>query len=762
MTTRTPADTDPVAFAPADTAPADTAPVDIEPAGEPVAVIGLACRFPGADDPAGFWANLLAGVESVRRFTDDELRAAGVSERLLREPGYVRAAGWLDGLDRFDAEFFGYPARDAALTDPQHRLFLEVAWAAVEDAGYHAGRHDGSIGVFAAAGTNRYFLFNLFRNPAGYPSGSLPPDPDGLLVPGTGADHLPARVSYALGLTGPSVAVQTACSSSLVAVCLAAQSLQDFQCDLAIAGGASIFAGTPAGYLHQAGAATSPDGHCRAFDAAAAGAPPGSGAGAVVLKRLTEALADGDPVYAVLRGWAVANDGAARAGYLAPGSAGVAAAAVEALAAAGVGAGTIGYLEAHGAGTPVGDALEVDGLTRAFRSSTDRVGHCALGSVKSNIGNLDQAGGIAGLIKAVLAVRHGVIPPTLHAARPNPELKLERGPFRLATGASPWPAAGGPRRAGVSAVGQGGSNALIVLEERPPAPPPAAGRDAELLVLSARTPAALDAAMGRLRARLLVAPPPLADTGYTLAVGRAPLGHRLAIVATDPTAAAAALGDPGRRITGQRGTPPAVGFWLGDGPTGPGPADLGALAREHGFAAAVDECAALGCDLRDAGGGARFRFVATYAVAAVLADWGLRPHAVAGSGSGGAVAAYLAGALPLATALTADPVRVGGLAGSGPPHPRLVEGAADPVAALRQAGCDLVVAIEGGVPRLVGGEPGGPPLPAALRVAGAFWVRGGELDWDRFYAGQRRRRVSLPTYPFQRQRHWIDPPAGLG
>jgi acyl transferase domain-containing protein len=428
-----------------------------------VAIVGLAGRFPGAADVDGFWRNLLDERHSVRAWTADELRGAGVPDELLADPRYVLASGHLDGIGDFDAEFFGYPPDEAARIDPQHRLFLEVAWHAMQDAGYQPGRVDVPAGVFAGTSVNRYFLGHLYR-PA------PPGDPDTVLPPGHAADYLPLRVSHKLGLTGPSVAVQCACASSLVAVCLAAQSLLDYRCDVAIAGGASVASTTPSGYLARPGGLLSPDGVVRAFDADARGTVYSTGAGAVVLKRLADVT--DSRVYAVLAGWGVTNDGADRGGFAVPGVRGLATAVVEALASAQLDPADIGYVEAHGSGTPLGDAIEVRALAEAHRGTHDgpRDTPCRLGSVKTNIGNLDAAAGVAGLIKAALAVRHGVIPASLHFTAPHPDIDLSAGPFEVAAKTQPWP---GPRHAGVTSIGLGGTNVHVVLSE-PETPAPAA------------------------------------------------------------------------------------------------------------------------------------------------------------------------------------------------------------------------------------------------------------------------------------------------
>ncbi len=421
-----------------------------------VAIVGMACRVPGAPDVPTFWRNQRDGVDSVRRYTDAELRESGVDDATRADPHYVPAYGHLDGLTDFDAAHFGYTAEEAALLDPQQRLFLEVAAGALHDAGYEADEAR-TVGVYSGAAANRYFLLHVLDH--------LPRTEWEDAIPGSTPDYLPARVAFALGLTGPAVAVQTACSSSLVAVCTAARELLDYGCDLAVAGGAAVISTRQAGYRHRPAGTLSADGVCRAFDAAANGMVFGNGAGAVVLKRLDDAIADGDPITAVLPGWAVNNDGAERPGFEVPGLGGQTNVVVEALAGADIDPETIGLIEAHGTGTSVGDAIEFAALTRAFRSGARNF--CALGSAKTAIGNLDAAAGVIGLIKAALAVRDGVIPPLLHFDTPNPELDLDASPFYVNRELAKWPVGHAVRRAGVSSFGLGGTNAHVVVEQPP-------------------------------------------------------------------------------------------------------------------------------------------------------------------------------------------------------------------------------------------------------------------------------------------------------
>jgi amino acid adenylation domain-containing protein len=429
---------------------------------EPTAVVGRSGRFPGAAGVEELWRRLRAGEECISRLGDEELRRQGVPEPELTDPRYVKAAGVLAAADEFDAAFFGFSPREAELMDPQHRVFLECAWEALEDAGYDSLRYRGRIGVYAGVGINSYLhhagILGMRELSERYQA-----------FIANDKDFVPTRASYKLDLTGPSVTVQTACSSSLVAVHLACQALAAGDCDMALAGGVSIRV-PQAGYLHEPGGIGSPDGHCRAFDERAAGTVFGSGAGLVVLKPLAQARADGDTVHAVIRGSAINNDGGRKIGYTAPSAEGQARVIAAALSAAAAGPGTIGYVEAHGTGTALGDPIEVSALREVWGrggASPPRAASCALGSVKSNLGHLDTAAGICGLIKTVEALSHRELPPSLHCETPNPRLELDGSPFYVNTRLQPWATDGGPRRAAVSSFGIGGTNAHVVLEEAP-------------------------------------------------------------------------------------------------------------------------------------------------------------------------------------------------------------------------------------------------------------------------------------------------------
>ncbi|MFF3767606.1 type I polyketide synthase [Streptomyces sp. NPDC001922] len=509
-----------------------------------VAVIGLSFRFPGADTPHDFWRLVRGGENHIRRFTGAELAAAGATPEDCRSPEFVGASGVLEDVASFDAPFFGMSAREATLTDPQQRMFLECAHHALENAGYPRERGGARTGVFAATG---YLLYSLHT----YLLNNVLPGQTGddwvtrmQTTVGNYADFTATRTAFRLGLTGPAVNVQTACSSSLVAVQLAAQSVVTGDCDIALAGAAAVHVPQALGYRYVKGSILSKSGRLRPFDAGADGTVGGMGVAAVVLKRLDRALADGDTVHGVIRGWGVLNDGADKAAFTAPTVSGQRAAIRRALDVAGVGAETIGYLETHGTGTFKGDPIEFEGALLAHRDDTDRSGYCALGSTKANIGHLDVCSGLASLIKTLLVLRHGEIPPMAGYARPNPALPLDGSPFYIPTEVRPWPEQDGPRRAGVTSLGVGGTNVHLVVEQAPPPPPrptgtaPAPG----LLLVSGRSREALVANAAALRDHVRAHPgTPMADVVTTASAGRSHGRHRLTVRGTDPAAFADAL-----------------------------------------------------------------------------------------------------------------------------------------------------------------------------------------------------------------------------
>ncbi len=410
--------------------------------GTEIAVVGMAGRFPGARDVQELWRNLRGGVEAVRFPEAAEFAARGLDPARLADPGWVKAVSQMEGYDCFDELFFGVNPREAELMDPQHRVLLECAWEALESAGYDPQGIAARVGVYAGATLSTYLLFHLIGNPLAAGADPLQ------VVLGNASDALATRVSYKLNLRGPSHSVQCACSTSLVAVHTACQALLNEECDMALAGGVSIQADAGLGYRYVPGSVVSPDGHCRAFDAAAQGSIFGSGVGLVVLKRLEDALAGRDTIRAVVLGSAVTNDGSLKVGFTAPGVEGQAAVISEALAVAGIDPETIAYVEAHGTGTALGDPIEIQAVTRAFREYTPRRGFCAIGSVKSNLGHLDVAAGVTGLIKTVLALEHGEIPPTLHFERPSPRIDFESSPVYVNAALAPWPGDGAEGRGG--------------------------------------------------------------------------------------------------------------------------------------------------------------------------------------------------------------------------------------------------------------------------------------------------------------------------
>ncbi|HOY65273.1 MAG TPA: SDR family NAD(P)-dependent oxidoreductase [Candidatus Ozemobacteraceae bacterium] len=676
-----------------------------------IALIGMGIRFPGADTVSRFWENIVSGICSVKRFTRDELIAAGIEPALADDPAYVPAKGALDGIDQFDRAFFGYSPGEAAMIDPQHRLFLETAWEALEAAGYDPFRFEGRIGVYAGSGMNTYLprvlapAVDLQDTATLYQS-----------MIGNDKDFLATRVAYLLNLRGPAFAVQCACSTSLVAIHLACQSLLAHECDMALAGGVTIRVPVAEGYLWNDGMILSPDGVCRPFDAAAAGTVPGSGAGVVLLKRYDEAIAAGDPVRCVILGSAINNDGSAKVGYAAPSVAGQVEVIAEAHAVAGVGADTIGYVECHGTGTPMGDPIEIEALTEAFAESADGRGRCAIGAVKANIGHCDTAAGVAGFIKAALAVEQGIIPPLANFRQPNAAIDFSATPFYITTESRPWPG-DGPRRAGVSAFGIGGTNAHVVLEQPPASPDTAHDGEPHLLVLSAKNDAALAAQSVRLADALDNERLPLADVAHTLATGRARFERRRSIVAADAPEAAARLREaPPPTVEGPRRL---VFMFPGQGAQYPRMGQA-LYAREPVYRNAFDQAAALflkqGIDvarllegeaaaLNETGATQPALFTVEFALAKLWMSWGAAPDAMIGHSIGEFVAATLAGVMSLADAVLLV-ARRAALMQAAPPGVMLSLAADETTARRIAESTDLDVAVINGPKSVVlaGGE----------------------------------------------------------
>jgi acyl transferase domain-containing protein/acyl carrier protein len=683
---------------------------------EGIAIIGMSGRFPGAKNIEEFWQNLRDGVESISVFTNEELTDAGIAPGLLDNPNHVKAGAVLEDVEYFDASFFGFNPKEAEMTDPQHRIFLECAWEALENAGYDTQRGESRIGIYAGASLNNYLSFNLNRDQIGSA------DSFQKLI-GNDKDFLTTRVSYKFNLKGPSLTVQTACSTSLVATTLACQSLLNYQCDMALAGGVSIRVPQKTGYLYQEGGILSPDGHCRAFDADARGTIIGNGVGVVVLKRLEDAIADGDRIHAVIKGSAINNDGSEKVGYTAPSVNGQADAIAEALALAGVDPGTITYIETHGTGTVLGDPIEITALSNVFGANTEKKNFCAIGSVKTNIGHLDAAAGVTGLIKTVLALKHKLIPPSLNFQQPNPEIDFANSPFYVNTQLREWKENSTPRRAGVSSLGIGGTNAHVVLEEAPTVKASGSSRPWQLLVLSAKTESALETATTNLLAHLKQYPDlKLADVAYTLALGRRAFEHRRILVCQTLEDAVTALEAANEQkvipihVHATHPDPPASGTPLDKGGRGdrvsvasifelgitahlqeesdasslafmfPGQGaqyvDMGRelYQTEAIFREQVDRCAALlqphiGMDLRSLlypnqpnpeAAAEQLKqtcfaqpalFAIEYALAQLWMSWGISPQAMLGHSIGEYVAACLAGVMSVEDALALVAIR---------------------------------------------------------------------------------------------------------
>ena len=643
-----------------------------------IAIIGMSGRFPGANNIETFWQNLRDGIESIAVFNAEEVRASGVPSELLERPNYVPVKAVIDDIDRFDASFFGFSPREAEILDPQQRLFLECAWSALESAGYVPETYDGIAGIFAGGGSSQYFLHNIFGNPQLSKLFS-----DYQLRLANDREFIATRTAYKLNLTGPAIVVQSACSTSLVAVHLACQSLLSGECDLALAGGVTLKPQPQIGYAYQEGMIFSPDGHCRAFDAQAQGTVGSQGVGIVALKRATEAIAEGDFIYALIKGSAINNDGSFKVGYTAPSIDGQAQAIAEAQAVADIDPETITYIEAHGTGTKLGDPIEIAALTQAFRQSTNKKGFCAIGSLKTNMGHLNHAAGVAGLIKTALALHHQQIPPSLHFENPNPQIDFANSPFYVNKNLSEWKTTHNPRRAGVSSFGIGGTNAHVVLEEAPRHQltvnsQQLTARKHQLLLISAKTSSALATATENLVCHLKQHPEiNLANVAYTLAVGRQAFEYRRRVVCSTADEAIALLDEANIQLTSGSAASdnPAIIFMF----PGQGSQYVNMAReiyeREPVFRQEVDRCAELlkpelNLDLREVIYPATKAkedwaiqqlkqtaiaqpalFTIEYALAQLWFSWGVRPQGFIGHSIGEYVAACLAGVFDLEDAL---------------------------------------------------------------------------------------------------------------
>lgn len=548
-----------------------------------IAIIGMAVRMPGALNIEAFWENLSKGKESISLFTKEEMLAAGLDPKIVNHPNFVAAKGIMDEAEMFDANFFGISPREAELMDPQHRVLMECAWSAMEDAGYVAEQYPGRISILTSAGMNTYLPFNLMSNP------ELLEKVGGFeLSIYNDKDFVPTRIAYSMNIHGPAIDIGTACSSSLVSTHLACQQLLTYQADMTVVGGITIHLPQKMGHIHEPGAAYSPDNHCRPFDATPSGLIDGNGAAVIILKRLEDALQDGDKIHALIKGSAINNDGSEKVGYSAPSINGQADVILEAQAVADVDPSTISYIEAHGTSTPLGDPIEVAGLTQAFRVHTDKRGFCGLGSVKSNIGHVDKAAGLAGLIKTTLALEHELLPPSLNWTAPNPKLEIEKTPFYIVDKPTPWKRSHQPRRAGVSSFGVGGTNAHAILEEPPQLESQPSKRNRQIITLSAKTKQALEDSIKNLSNHFLKNPNiSLADVANTLQRGRKNFSHKIAFSCTSISEATSLLSSA--KSTESKTTPQPVFMFTGQGSQYAGMGES-LYEDEKVFKDAIDSC----------------------------------------------------------------------------------------------------------------------------------------------------------------------------
>lgn len=727
-----------------------------------IALIGMAGRFPGAKNIHEFWNNLKNGIESVSFFSNEELIEVGVEPGTLEDPNYVKACACLEDIEYFDAPFFGYTPKEAEIMDPQVRIFHEVAWTALEDAGYDPIDYKGLIGLFAGAAPN---LNWQARSLLSGKSGEIGTFDASLLIE---KEYLSMRVAYKLNLSGPGIFIYTACSTSLVAIHMGSQALLNGECDIVLAGGVTVLHLGKGGYMYQEGMISSPDGHCRAFDAGARGFPGGNGAGAVVLKRLNDAVSDGDRIYAIIRGSAINNDGMQKPGFTAPSVKGQAEVIKMAMQMAEVEPESIGYVETHGTGTELGDPIEVQGLKIAF--NTKKKGFCGIGSVKTNVGHTDCAAGTAGFIKTVLALKHRLIPSSLYFETPNPIIDFIDSPFYVNSKPTRWERGKYPLRAGVSAFGQGGTNAHVIIEEWPRDPSPGtalSGR--QLILLSAKTQTALGKAAQNLADHFRKNPRiHLADAAYTLQVGRHGFKYRKMLECSTIDEAVDILDTP---------NPPRVHSFALQEENRPVVFLFPAENSEKGiqvqyknlgeilyrqkavFREEMDRCREISKSQPPAW------FMFQYALAKMLMHFGIKPYACIGTGSGEITAKCLSGEISLESALeSAVPTaisfshRLKELAKlQSPvfiyfgPHTGKIE------KVLAHHGKGTHGEGTGHMVGLLGPSPDeNPDLNFLMTRVGRLWLYGINIDWEKFYSGEQRYRILLPTYPFEGQRYWID------
>jgi acyl transferase domain-containing protein/thioesterase domain-containing protein len=737
-----------------------------------IAIVGMAGRFPGARNLDEFWRNLYDGVEAVRDRSDADLLAAGVTAEELADPDYVRRASMLADVPLFDAGFFGMSPRDASIMDPQHRHFLEVAWEALENAGHVPQSFAGSVGVFAGSGMNTYLIHNLLGNKKLLESAGL----FQLKQTGNDKDVLATRVSYQFDLRGPAINIQTACSTSLVAIHLACQSLLNFECDMALAGGVTIEIPHGQGYVYREGEILARDGHCRAFDRESTGTVFGSGLGIVALRRLEDALEEHDTIRAVILGSAINNDGARKVGYLAPSVDGQMEVIAEALDYAGLTADDITYVETHGTGTRVGDPIEVRALTQAFRRTTQKRGYCGIGSLKPSVGHLDAAAGVAGVIKTTLALEHTTLPESLNFDSINPHIELAASPFYVNNRRRPWSSPRGPRRAGVTALGIGGTNAHVLLEEAPTQQIVRAPHPYRLLTVSAKTEAAADQALTNLIHHLEAhADVALADAAFTCVNGRQSFAHRRALVVADaPDAVRKIEAKLAARGTVEK-TAPRIAFLFASEDAVRVNTGRAFFEHEAAYRAAFNSCAQaaralLGVDLvatlypdaaheeaatetlQQTSVARTAAFAVEYALAAWWRAQGVQPAATAGDAVGAQVAACVNGSMALVDALKAAVDAEFSVA-----LPSAEELAAKSETICIVVGTGARESADARVLRtLPAADSGASELSTALSSLGALWTLGVDVDLAARFKPGEAARIPLPTYPFEHRRYWIE------
>lgn len=741
-----------------------------------IAIIGIAGKFPGANSIAQFWENLVDGKETIKTFDRDDLIKAGLPPELADNKNFIARRGVIDDVEFFDASFFSYSPREAELIDPQQKLFLECSWSAFEDAGYDPMRCTRSVGVFSGCNQNSYQLFHVINSVETLMS------VHGMAIYSE-KDFLSTRVSYKLNLQGPSMTIQTACSTSLVAVHLACQSLLAMECDMALAGGVSVVF-PQVGYMYQDGGVFSPDGHCRSFDQSAAGTLGGDGVGVVLLKRFEDAIKDGDHIYGSILGSAINNDGAQKSSFAAPSSDGQMKAIAEAIAVADINSDTIGYIETHGTATPLGDVVEITALTRAFKKrSIGQNNTCFIGSLKPNIGHLDQAAGIANFIKASLIVKNGIIPPSLHFENPNAEIHFSETPFKVNDTLSKWPDSLLPRRAGVSCFGFGGTNAHVIVEQAPEQKVLTSSRSSHLILISARTQSALDKYTSQMANYFIENNTVcLADVAFVMQTGRTQFDKRCFFVASTVLEAHEILSKKSDKLfsasVGRDNTPLIYFLFSGEKVGNHNMKGMELYYSEPVFRRIFDDAEMLlknyKINLKEISHTELFMFVISFASASVLLEYGIKPAAIVGFGVGEYAKNCLSGICTFSEAIEQLVARNNS---TYTPTYLKEDFSCNPELKnfLSNESCVFIELGSGNflsqlikkqsnfsdknhlIERILNDEQNNSESVSFLMTMGKLWLNGISIDFEKFYACEKRQRLSLPAYPFERKKYFIEP-----